>query len=111
MHRARILFCILILGFLTAPLVYCQDYSGDDSGRTFEGTVTSIDTGSSILVVKGISGMSFPISLDTKISKGAYEIKLSDIAVGDYVKVDYIKGDNGPSKVLNVVVAYGKTGE
>jgi len=111
MYKARILFGILILGFLTSPLVYCQNYSGDEGGRTFEGRVTSVDTGRSVLVVNGISNITFPISLDTKISKGAYDIKLSDIAVGDYVKVGYIRGDNGPSKVLNVVVAYSKSGE
>lgn len=66
--------------------------SVDEDMRTFDGTVTAVDTANSTLTVQGGISIKFPVTSDTQLRYNRYDnyvIKLSDISVGDYVTVEY----------------------
>jgi len=83
---------------------YCDELISDPELRVFEGRVVSVDRSS--VKVKGIAEIDFPVSLDTKLTRGNYQdIKILDIKVDDYVTVEYYrKGDDSrlPSKVVSI---------
>ncbi len=83
---------MLVMGAMaTAPSV-CVAQSADEDMRVLEGTVTAVDTANSTLTVQGGTSITFPITADTELRYDiydSYEIKLSDISVGDYVAVQY----------------------
>lgn len=91
------------------PIAISECYAKDVS--TFSGTVSSLDTDKSILTVEGAITVAFPVSSDTKLRKDIFDIKFTDIKIGDYVVVGYYDDDNnlgnGPTKVLSVTVEYG----
>ena len=114
--QALIICVILMLGALTIVPAFCQDVDQDvktdQNLRTFGGNVTSVDIGKSTLEVHGPAlNMTFAISPDTELQKDVFGIKLSDIGVGDYVVVDYLRSDKGPSKVMKVMVEYDASAE
>jgi len=88
---------------------FCGSVSGEDGVMVFEGKVVSVDRGKSVLTVAGTSTMSFPIKGDTEIRKDIYDIELSDIAVGDYVNVEYSADKTGGIEVSAITVEYGKS--
>ena len=105
-----IIAILTVLG--TVAAVPCRgDYQyNNEEMRVFEGRVVNVDTSGSILTVKGIDQIDFPISSDTKLQRDALDIKLSDISTKDYVTVQYYRKGNDsrvPSKVLMVTVEYG----
>ena len=112
--RNSVIFTVMIL-MLSAIMVktsYCDyDYANEEL-RISEGQVVAVDVNGSVLTVKGIDTIDFPISSDTKLAKDIYDIKLSDISVGNYVKVEYRRDPRGlsriPYKVIKVTVEYGK---
>lgn len=79
---------------------------------TFSGEVTSVDLDKSVVTVKNAITVAFPVTADTVLSKGGFDIKLNDINVGNYVTAGYYDNDNdlsnGPSKVLSIMVDYDK---
>lgn len=89
-------------------------YTKDEDLRTGEGRVTAVDTGKpSVTVDIGID-VTFPISSDTEFRYGNNDIGLSDIDIGDYVKVEYYRSgleSRVPAKVIRVTLMYKKSEE
>jgi hypothetical protein len=101
-----------------SPAFTCALFADEDLDdpnlRVFEGNVTAVNVGSSMLTVDGPVPAKFMISGDTKIVSEvdmyADDIKLSDISVGDYVRVEYLKQDDGKvtsDKVLRISIEHG----
>ena len=118
MKKAIIMSMIVLVAlFLAARPSYCQEGQGegpsfDENLRVFDGKVTGVDVGGSTLTVKEQAEITFPISLDTKLVNDINDIKLSDIAVGDYVTVEYTRKGNEsrvPVKVFKVTQHYRGT--
>ena len=111
MKRTIAIMAILAILGMVAAMPCRGDYQYDNEEmRVFEGNVVNVDTSRSILTVKGIDQIDFPISSDTKLQRDAFDIKLSDISTKDYVTVQYYrkgKDSRVPSKVLMVTVEYG----
>ena len=103
---------ILMLAAIMVKTSYCDYNYANEEVRIFEGRVVAVDVNGSVLTVKGTDTIDFPILSGTKLSKDVYDISLSDISVGDYVKVEYCRDPRGlsrvPSKVTKVTVEYGE---
>ena len=100
---------IILAAIMSSALCYGQNRydDSDQELRTFDGRVVNVDTGKSVLTVKGIAEIDFPITSDTSLRSDIYDIKLSDIDAGDYVTVQYYRSGSEsrlPSKVLTVTV-------
>ena len=109
--RMMLIFAVACMSLLTP--CWAEEPYPDEDLRVLEGTVTAIDTSKSTLTVSGGVEIAFQISNDTKLLDGTgladsdYDIKLSEINVGDYVTIKYVrKGQESrvPYKVLKVVV-------
>jgi hypothetical protein len=95
----------LVISLFMAVTCYCEDDLGDEDMRVFDGKVVAV--GNSSLTVKGVVEINFPISLDTKFKKDIYDIKLSNVNVGDYVNVEYYRTGSAsrvPLRVTKVTV-------
>ncbi|MFA6321741.1 MAG: hypothetical protein WCY36_07810 [Candidatus Omnitrophota bacterium] len=109
----KLVFMAFILVVFAAAIVpiscYAQNMydSSDEDLRVFDGRVVNVNLSQSILTVKGIVQIDFPISPDTSLQSDIYDIELSDIDVGDYVTVQYYRSGSesrSPMKVLTVTV-------
>ena len=109
-------FFLLSLTMLSiiAPLSFSDEDLDDPDLMVFEGKVSDVDLGRSLLTVDGASSAVFQISFDTKlvseVNMYSNDIRLSDINPGDYVTVEYLRGDvdsKEPDKVLKVSVEHG----
>ena len=65
------------------------------------GVVSAVDTNAMTLT---IGNSTFSVSSKTKIAKANGAVKLSDINVGDYAVVVYIKGPDGSLQALGIRV-------
>lgn len=79
---------------------------GDPNSRVFEGKVTAVDTGAATVTIDGGVITTFRILSDTKLTKDSYDIRLSDVSVGDYVNVEYTKEEDGGSRVFRLTILY-----
>ncbi|MDD3904899.1 MAG: DUF5666 domain-containing protein [Candidatus Omnitrophica bacterium] len=108
MGKTLIVFCIMITVGICATGVICAWEQTDDPDlRVFEGKITAVDVSNSTITVNGGIEMKFQISQDTDLEKSTYDIKLSDINVGDYVTVEYYRSGSEsrvPEKVVRVMV-------
>lgn len=110
MKKIVIIAVFMILSVtIASELCHCQNNydSSDEDLRVFDGKVVNVDTYKSILTVKGVGQIDFPITSDTSIQSDLYDIKLSDIDLGDYVTVQYYRSGSesrSPMKVLIVTV-------
>ena len=100
---------IAVIVFATIAAMPCRgdDQYSDEDLRVFEGKVVNVDVGGSVLTVKGVIQIDFPISLDTKLFRHDADTKLSGINVGDYVTVQYYRSGSEsrvPEKVVRVTV-------
>jgi hypothetical protein len=109
-------FFLLSLTMLSiiAPLSFSDEDLDDPDLMVFEGKVSDVDLGRSLLTVDGASSAVFQISFDTKlvseVNMYSNDIRLSDINPGDYVSVEYLRGgvdSKEPDKVLKVSVEHG----
>jgi len=107
-------FIILTCGMAMAACCAGEEFS-DENLRVLEGKVVNVNVSKSAITVSGGIQIDFQVSPDTKICRDtpdidfAYDIKLSDIDVGDYVSVEYWCKDTEsrvPAKVLAVTVQY-----
>jgi hypothetical protein len=74
-----------------------------------DGTVTAIDMREPSLTVDGGVTIKFPVSKDTVFMKDTARIRLLDLGVGDYVKVEYLRKGTAsrvPAKVTKVELIY-----
>jgi hypothetical protein len=107
MRRFVKLFTILFIAIsFTANSPLCQEPKDEDL-RIFEGKVVSVDVAGSKILVKGVTEKAFTVPGSASITRDIYDIELSDIKAGDYVKVSYYKSDGAPDAVIGVSVAYG----
>ena len=108
-----LLFITLVVAIACVPC-YSEYQEATDDDRTFEGKVMAVNVAQSTLTVNDTVDIVFPISADTKLTQDINDIKLSDIEVGDYVSVSYVRsGDDSrvPAKVKNVVLEYDDSKE
>ncbi len=108
MEKAIIItvFIMLVSGAVMMPCGGDEIISDPDL-RTFDGKVVGVNVGKSTLTVSGVAEIIFPISLDTELRRDIYDIKLSDIKIGDYANVEYYRQGSEsrvPTKVLRVTV-------
>ncbi|MCX5686612.1 MAG: hypothetical protein NTW09_04040 [Candidatus Omnitrophica bacterium] len=100
---------ITVCAVMTLPCSGFEDLD-DPNLRIFEGKVASVDvTKSTLTVVSGETRIVFPVSLDTKLVKDIYDIKLSGFGTGDYVTVEYLRSgfqSRVPLKVTKVILVY-----
>ena len=93
MTRATIFMIVtLTAGAMTMVPSHSVAQPADEDMRTFDGTVTAVDRANSTLTVQGGTSITFPVASDTQLRYDRYdnyEIKFSDITVGDYVTVEY----------------------
>jgi hypothetical protein len=73
---------------------------------SFEGRVVYVDVQGAAITVKGATTMTFAVPEGTMITKDEYDIRLSDIEVGDYVKIGYYRSEKGMIGVVSVRVEY-----
>ncbi|MDD5681190.1 MAG: hypothetical protein PHI59_08130 [Candidatus Omnitrophica bacterium] len=100
---------ITVCAVMVLPCCGFEDLD-DPNLRIFDGNVDSVDVSKSALtVMSGETRIVFPVSLDTKLIKDTYDIKLSDISAGDYVTVEYLRAGSesrAPLKVTKVTLVY-----
>lgn len=106
MKLQKILIMTVFSVMLAASCCSGEDIPDSDL-RVFEGRVTGVNISNSTLTVDGGIVITFPISPETKFVKDIYDIKLSDIAVNDYIIVEYLRRGSDsriPQKVIKVSV-------
>ena len=96
----RILSLFIALTIFSVP-GYCQDNSTSHTMRTIEGNITSLDWVGSTIAVNGIT-LSVPPNVD--MHKGANQIGLDAIHIGDLVTVTYYDESPGSYRVVTVEV-------
>ena len=94
--RILSIFIALIIFSVSA---YCQDNSTSHVMHAIEGNITSLDWVGSTIAVNGIT-LSVPPNAD--IHKGANQIGLDAIHIGDLVTVTYYDESPGSHKAVTI---------
>jgi len=92
--------------------VYSQEKAEQSAVTSVSGEVVSVDLVKSIVVVKQLKDpvastyedVTVSVSPETKVLKGDATLKLSDLKVGDKVKVKSTIDASGASKVVSIAV-------
>lgn len=79
---------------------------GNPDSRVFEGKVAAVDTDSSTITIDGGIRRTFNILPNTILKKGVTDIRLSDVSIGDYVNIEYLREDTDVPKVLRLNLLY-----
>ncbi len=99
----------LFIAFSSSAPGYCQPDSLVDGMKTIDGTVVSVDSQNSQIVVKSSEIMSFSIPSSAKIvNADGFGIQLSDVNAGNYVTVDYSNDKSGNHVISGMEVAYNR---
>ncbi|MCX5666269.1 MAG: hypothetical protein NT036_04405 [Candidatus Omnitrophica bacterium] len=99
----------LFIVFTSYVLCHCQPDSLVDGIKTIDGTVVSVDSQNSQIVVKSSEIMSFSVPLSAKIiNADGFGIQLSDVNAGNYVTVDYSNDKSGNHVISGMEVAYNR---
>lgn len=101
----RILSIALISMVIFGADSYCQT-DADKERKVFEGTVSSVDSQTGRMVVKGITVETFVVPVEASIVQELYDIKLSDLKKDDYITVDYFVDKNGKKIATNINLEY-----
>jgi len=85
---------------------YCQSPGKTEQARSVSGTVVDTDWVGNKLVVRALDNddMTFVVSNDTKITKGAHDIDFSEIGLSDAVKVYYYANSFAGLKAAEITV-------
>ena len=111
MIRLAVIF-LTVVGVVGAAIpVYAQEKT-EQPAISGTGEVVSVDTVKSIVVVKQLKdpvantyeNVTMSVSPETKVLKGDAALKLSDLKVGDKVKVKSTIDASGASKVVSIAV-------
>jgi hypothetical protein len=100
---------VLALSMFAPADCICDTYTSDPDLRTYDGYVSAVDLQAQTLTIQGAIDLVFPISPDTAFKQDDNEIKLSDLEIGDYVKVEYYRlgiESRVPLKVIRVTLKY-----
>ena len=100
-HKVRGYFLTLAALLILSVPGYCQDNSGNHATKTIEGTISSLDWVGSTIAVNGIM-LYVPSNAD--IHKGANQIGLDAIHIGDPVTVMYYDESPGVHKAVAIEV-------
>lgn len=93
----------LFIMFISCLPVYCQNNDDVVSGKTIDGSVVSVDSQRSQIVVKSSETITFFVPSGAKIiNDDGFDIQLSDVSVGNYVSVDY-RDDSSGNHVADVI--------
>jgi len=111
MIRLTMIFLVVVGVVGVAIPVYAQEKT-EQSAISGTGEVISVDTVKSIVVVKQLKdpvantyeNVTMSVSPETKVLKGDAALKLSDLKVGDKVKVKSTIDASGASKVVSIAV-------
>jgi len=107
MHRCRFAMALALVVatiIVSVSASLAEDDSAQRNVRRIEGMVTSVDWLASILVV---DGRRFSVPQGTEIYKGNSAAYLSDIYVGDTVKIVYDNSDPSlPARAITITIAY-----
>jgi len=95
---------------LSASAAYSSDWGADDNFTTIDGTVSSVDTLDSKITINAVNDLTFSVPINATIKQDIYDIKLSDINVGDYVTIEYYSDASGKKQAKTITVEY-KAGE
>jgi len=99
-------FMFLAVTLFAATASHCET---DWDLRTMDGTVTAIDMREPSITVDGGVTIKFAVSNDTVFLKDNTKIRLLDLGIGDYIKVEYYhKGTESrtPSRLTKVELIY-----
>jgi len=100
------------IALLTIFAVCIQGYCQDDelvSGPTIDGSVVSVDSQKSQIVVKSSEIMTFLVPSDAKImNSDGFDIQLSIVEAGNYVTVDYHDDSSGKHIMESMEVDYNR---
>lgn len=107
MKKMFVIVLAVIIGLALATAGFAADNdSKTNKGKTFTGTVTSVDTSAKNLVVKGKGGDK---TFDVTDAKWKGYSSLDDIKAGDKVTVMYTEKDDGSMVAKNVAKTKAKT--
>lgn len=100
---------MVVMSTMTAGDCLCDTYTSDPDLRTYDGYVSAIDLQAQTLTIQGAIDLVFPMASDTEFKQDDNDIKLSDLEVGDYVRVEYYRlgvESRMPLKVIRVTLRY-----
>ncbi len=105
--------CLAASVFMQQAASFADEDLDNPNLRVSEGHVAAVDLSGSTVTVGDSMPITFPVSPDTRlvsdVSTSPSDIKLSDIDVGDYVTVGYVRNGQDsriPEKVLKITVEY-----
>ena len=112
MKLVVILLVVIGVGGIAVPSYSQEKVEQQVTSAMCSGEVVSVDMVKSIVVVKQLKdpvantyeNITVPVSAETKILKGDATLKLSDLKVGDKVKVKSTIDASGASKVVSIAV-------
>ncbi len=108
MIMVRVISLLMIIGVVMSSPSYCQYDAEEPELKTIGGTVSSISVAKSVIVIQAGNTFTFSVSPQATITRDIYDIKLSDINVGDYVTVEYYDDASGSHIATGISVEYGK---
>lgn len=98
---------LIIMAILIGGSGYCQDQAREQNLMMVDGTVLSVDTSNSLIVVNAEIDYTFSVNLSTKFTRDIYDIHFSDIEAGDYVDVSYYDEPSGKHIATHISIDYG----
>ena len=99
----------LLIIFASSVPVHCRGDSLVDDMKTIDGNVVSVDSPNSQIVVKAFEVMTFFVPSDAKIiNADGFNMRLSDVGVGNYVTVDYRDDKSGLHIIKGMEVEYNR---
>jgi len=103
MIRRFVFTAVLLAIIFSVSQAYCQN----DATKTVGGSVVSVDTQNSVIVIKTSEIFKFFVASDARITdQDGVDIELSDINPGNYVMIGYYDGRSGDHIAKNINVEY-----
>jgi len=104
MLKYKVIALILFAVAFTVISAYSQDKAENQQPKSIVGTIAQVDYAGDILVVNTDGGqMSFSVSNDTKITRGAEQLGLEDLEEADPVAVQYYNYSPGNFVALSII--------
>ena len=105
MIKSLAVVAILLAMIFSASQVYCQD----DSMKTIDGRVVSVDPQASVIVVKTSEVFTFSVASGAQITnQDGLDVQLSDINPGNYIMIGYYDNRSGNHIAKNINVEYNR---
>ena len=103
-----VIAAVLVISAAAAMPLHCYGDVSDEDMRTIEGTVTSVDLSASTIQVQEVNSYTFSVPPDAKLTSDIYDIKLSDINTGSYIKVSFYTDNSGKRIATEIFIDYNK---